>query len=81
MLSNMVKNSVTMLTSVMVKKFMACNKNLERIYQNHENKQQWLYHFCDSNLKQGKIPGLPKANGLSYPERPVELDLTQLEEN
>lgn len=41
---------------------------------------EWICCTCHSNLKDSKLPQCSKANGMSFPKKPVVLDLTPLEE-
>ena len=57
--------------------------NLERkCYQGILSKddKEWICNTCSNNLKNNKIPSCSAFNGMKFPNRPVELDLTTLEE-
>ena len=44
------------------------------------NKEEWVCHTCLSTIRDGKVPKLSVANGMKWPEKPMELHLHQLEE-
>ena len=44
------------------------------------NNEEWVCHTCLGALRDGKVPKLSLANGMKWPNRPLELDLHQLEE-
>ena len=52
----------------------ACITGLRSV---HDTK--WICNTCHSNLKEGKLPQCPKANNMSFLEKPEVLDLTPLE--
>ena len=62
------------------------NTNIRRCSLNYctklksVNGEEWICHTCLSALKDGKVPKLPVANGMKWPNKPPELDLHQLEE-
>ena len=41
---------------------------------------EWICNTCLSNIKQGKIPKLSVINGMTFPNKPPELNLSNLEE-
>ena len=41
---------------------------------------EWMCSTCLFNIKQGKIPKLSVINGMKFPTRPAELNLSNLEE-
>ena len=41
---------------------------------------EWICNTCLSNIKQGKIPKLSLINGMKFPEKIPELNLSNLEE-
>ena len=41
---------------------------------------EWICNTCLFNVKQGKIPKLSVINGMKFPDRPAELNLSNLEE-
>ena len=43
--------------------------------------KQWIYVTCKSSILDDKIPKLAVMNGMSFPEKPEELDLHSLEEH
>ena len=42
--------------------------------------EEWICHTCLTSLKEGRIPKLSVANGMTWPEKPLELMLHPLEE-
>ena len=44
------------------------------------NNEEWVCHTCLSALRERKCPKLSVANGFKWPNKPVELNLHQLEE-
>ena len=44
------------------------------------NKEEWVCHTCLTTIRNGKVPKLSVANGMKWPEKPMELHLHQLEE-
>ena len=42
--------------------------------------EEWICHTCLSALRDSKIPKLSVANGMKWPDKPLELNLHQLEE-
>ena len=44
------------------------------------NSHEWICNTCISNIKQGKIPKLSLINGMKFPDKPSELNLSNLEE-
>ena len=44
------------------------------------NNEEWACHTCLSALRERKCPKLSVANGMKWPDKPVELNLHQLEE-
>ena len=42
--------------------------------------REWICNTCIFNIKQGKIPKLSVINGMVFPQKPPELDLSNLEE-
>ena len=42
--------------------------------------REWICNTCIFNIKQGKIPKLSVFNGMVFPQKPPELDLSNLEE-
>ena len=44
------------------------------------NNEEWVCHTCLSSLRERKCPRLSVANGFKWPNKPVELNLHQLEE-
>ena len=49
-------------------------------YNAESQGKRWLCYCCYDSLKQKKVPSLSLANGLHFPERPQDLELTSLEE-
>ncbi|XP_033764354.1 uncharacterized protein LOC117345389 [Pecten maximus] len=45
-----------------------------------KNGKEWICRTCLLALKNGKMPTLSTVNQISFPDKPVELDLHQLEE-
>ena len=41
---------------------------------------EWMCNTCLYNVKQGKIPKLSVVNGMKFPYKPAELDISHLEE-
>lgn len=41
---------------------------------------EWICHTCKKYLKLGKIPALAVVNGLEFPPKPPELNITEMEE-
>ena len=48
-------------------------------YISVENRE-WICNSCLFNIKQGKVPKLSVINGMKFPQKPAELDLSNLEE-
>lgn len=44
------------------------------------NDTEWICHTCHRNLKAGKIPSFAVVNGMGFPEKPPDLNITELEE-
>ena len=44
------------------------------------NNEEWVCHTCLTALRNSTIPKLSVVNGMKWPEKPLELDLHQLEE-
>lgn len=44
------------------------------------NDTEWICHTCHINLKAGKIPSFAVVNGMGFPEKPPDLNITELEE-
>ena len=60
------------LTNVAVKKCMSS-------ISNDDINLSWICKTCIRNLKKGKIPRCSKVNKMSFPLKPEELDLSELE--
>ena len=45
------------------------------------NSHEWICNTCISNIKQGKIPKLSLINGMKFPDKPPEFNLSNLEEH
>ena len=43
--------------------------------------REWICNSCLFNIKQGKVPKLSVINGMKFPQKPAELDLSNLEEH
>lgn len=44
------------------------------------NGEEWICNTCNSTLKQNRVPKLSIVNGMIWPQKPSELDLSPLEE-
>lgn len=44
------------------------------------NGEEWICNTCNSTLKQNQVPKLSTVNGMIWPQKPSELDLSPLEE-
>ena len=56
-------------------KLNVCIKGIKSV-----GNDEWICSTCRHSLKIGNIPTLSLANGMGFPEKPKELDLTALEE-
>ena len=44
------------------------------------NDEEWICNTCLNNIKKSKVPKMSVKNGMLLPERPKELELSNLEE-
>ena len=69
--------AVASLNTKLIKSYML-NKCLTG-YISVENRE-WICNSCLFNIKQGKVPKLSVINGMKFPQKHAELDLSNLEE-